>query len=269
MKKKEISFTKTEGLGNDFVAFHEGDLDGIDNMADFAMQACDRRLGVGGDGIIIIGPSKDADASFRIFNSDGSEAMMCGNGIRCAAIFASYNGIVGKNAGEFRFKTKSGIKVVRFVGESDVRVDMGEPVVGGNLSVNGTLGKNVSMGNPHFVIVSKDIYALDLEKIGPKFENAPVFPARTNTEFIKVLDRKNIEMRVGERGAGETLACGTGACASVGAAASDNLTYRAAAVRMRGGKLDIDWSKADNHVYMTGPAEIRAIGKFFFSKQRQ
>ncbi|MDR1027415.1 MAG: diaminopimelate epimerase [Rickettsiales bacterium] len=270
MSKKEINFTKMQGLGNDFVVVRAEDIAGVENISDFVKKICDRRFGVGGDGVgVILAKPEGADAEFRIFNSDGSEAMMCGNGIRGAAIYARDNGIVGKDKKEIAFKTKSGIKVVSFVG-GDVRVDMGEPIIYGDMVVNGKTGKNVSMGNPHFVIVyNKDIGDLDLECIGPKFENAPVFPDRTNTEFVKILDRKNIDMRVWERGAGETLACGTGACASAVAAATDDLTDREVRIHMRGGNLNIDWKKSDNRVYMTGPAETSFIGKFFFNRQKQ
>ena len=253
------------GIGNDYVyidCFHNK----IDNPAELARAVSDRHFAVGGDGLILICPSKIADVKMQIFNADGSEAEMCGNGVRCVARFAFDNGLVGKK--EISVETLAGVKHLEIINDENVRVDMGKPTIGEKLLVNEKVGTKVSVGNPHFVIVEKKIDDLDLKKIGPTFENTPVFPDRTNTEFIQIIDKNNIKMRVWERGSGETLACGTGACASVSACSADGLINRRATVHLLGGKLNIDWSESNGHIYMTGGATTPFVGEFFWQKQK-
>lgn len=261
---KTIAFTKMHGAGNDYIyvdCFHNV----VKNPVELARAVSDRHFGVGADGLILVCPSDVADLKMRIFNADGSEGEMCGNGSRCVARFAFENGLVKKK--EISLETLAGIKHLLILDDGNVRVDMGEPVIGEKLSVNGRLGKKVSMGNPHFVIVADRLDDLDLEKIGPDFENAPVFPNRTNTEFVKITGRNSIDMRVWERGSGETLACGTGACASVAACASDGLTDKNVDVCLIGGKLKVEWNGANNHIYMTGGATAICKGEYYWNQK--
>ena len=268
-----MKFTKMHGIGNDYVyvnCFQET----VENPSEVAKFVSDRHFGIGSDGLILIKPSKVADCYMEMYNADGSNSAMCGNGIRCVAKYVYDYGLTDKT--EIDVETAAGIKhIVLTIKDGKVekaRVDMGEPilkpelvpVVGeGEMLVNEPImvdGEEyrmtcVSMGNPHAVVfLDEDVKNLEIEKIGPKFENHERFPARVNTEFMYVLDRNTMNLRVWERGSGETWACGTGTCASVVASVLNGLTERNVLVHLLGGDLEIYWSAEDNHVYMTGPA---------------
>lgn len=268
-----MDFTKWQGCGNDFVLV-DCLQEKIRDYAAFARKVCDRHYGVGADGILVVLPSEKADFCMRIFNTDGSEAEMCGNGIRCFARYLYDNGIA--KGTEFTVETGAGILVPKIVTEDGaakaVCVDMGKPVLAGDeIPVTGfgkgqvvsepieVAGKTyamtcVSMGNPHCVIFVEDIASCGIERIGALFESHERFPRKTNTEFVEVRDRKHMRMRVWERGAAITLACGTGACATLVAAVLNDKADKKAEIELDGGKLVIEW--ADNgHIYMTGPAE--------------
>lgn len=267
-----MRFTKMHGLGNDFVVIEADGFDFAD-CRDLAVRMCDRHFGVGGDGLIITGRDSVCDIFMRIINSDGSEPEMCGNGIRCVAKYAWERGLVDKP--QFTVRTLAGTilpevfiedgKVVR------VKVDMGEPILKPrNIpvlldtdltgeSVLSAAGRDftfipVSMGNPHCVIFVEELDAVPLAEWGPAIENHPLFPRKTNVEFVEVLGPEEMRMKVWERGAGETLACGTGACATLVAAALTGRTGRQAVIHLAGGDLFIEWQSSSNHVYMTGPA---------------
>lgn len=269
-----IEFTKYHGLGNDFIL--------IDNRANSepiitaeqAIQMCDRHFGIGADGVIFALPGQDdTDYTMRIFNSDGSEPEMCGNGIRCLAQFLSdLEGTAARS--HYRIHTLAGVMIPKLEVNGNVKVDMGLPqltaaqipttlaqadekVIDATLEVAGQSWTVtcVSMGNPHCITFVDDAAAIPLETIGPKFEHHPAFPQRTNTEFIQVVRSDYLKMRVWERGAGATLACGTGACASVVAAVLTGRSDRRCTVELPGGCLEIEWSEVDQKVYMTGPAE--------------
>ncbi|WP_066382616.1 diaminopimelate epimerase [Anabaena sp. CA = ATCC 33047] len=276
-----IEFTKYHGLGNDFIL--------IDNRAskspvvtpEQAIELCDRHFGIGADGVIFALPgAKDTDYTMRIFNSDGSEPEMCGNGIRCLAAFLADLEGLSRTKDTYRIHTLAGVITPQLMPDGEVKVDMGLPrllaseipttltaadakVINQPLEVEGTTWDVtcVSMGNPHCITFVEDVAAIPLETIGPKFEHHPVFPQRTNTEFIQVVSRDYLKMRVWERGAGITLACGTGACASLVAGVLTGKCDRAAVVELPGGLLHIEWSEADQRVYMTGPAERVFTGK--------
>ena len=267
-------FTKMHGCGNDYI-YVDCTKEMLKNPAELALRWSDRRFGIGGDGLILICPSDSVDFRMEMYNVDGSLGAMCGNGIRCVAKFVYDKGLTDKT--ELAIETGSGIKYLELTTEDGkvvlVRVDMGMPetaaetipVVGLGESV---IGKDVemagqrwnmtcvSMGNPHAVVRCEDPALLELEKIGPEFENALIFPDRVNTEFIQVLSRKELNMRVWERGSGETLACGTGACASAYAAYINGLADEAVTVHLRGGDLKIEYNKESGHIFLTGPAEI-------------
>ena len=269
-----IEFSKYQGLGNDFIL--------VDNRHSIepvvtperAISMCDRHFGIGGDGVIFVLPgTTDTDYSMRIYNSDGSEPEMCGNGIRCLAKFIAElegNNEVNKS---YRIDTLAGVIIPKLESNGEVTVDMGEPeltaakipttlagaeekVVAQPLEVGARTWSvtTVSMGNPHCITFVEDISAIALAEIGPLFEHHTVFPQRTNTEFIEVVSSDYIKMSVWERGAGITLACGTGACASVVAGVLNNKCDRSCTVELPGGCLQINWSAEDNRVYMTGPA---------------
>ena len=266
-----IEFTKWQGCGNDFVLVDDRS-ESIKDPAELSRKMCDRHYGIGADGLIIIRPSDKADTRMRIYNTDGSEAEMCGNGIRCFARWVYELGLVPGE--EFTVETGAGILVHKENGRiTGVRVDMGQPVLdaekiptkgfGTGRVVDKTievLGETyhvtcVSMGNPHCVVLWDDLSTLDIEKLGPAFENHPAFPNRVNTEFVSVRDKNHVRMRVWERGAAVTMACGTGACATLTACVLNDRTERKAEIELDGGKLFIEWSEKDNHIYMTGPAE--------------
>ena len=255
-----LNFTKMHGLGNDYV-YLDCTAGEPDDLPGLARRVSDRHFGVGSDGLICICPSKQADFRMRMFNADGSEGEMCGNGIRCVGKFVYDKGLTHKTS-DLTIETLAGVKHLELYlkeGRVDrVTVDMGVPETRPPIELE-VLGRTwqvwpVSMGNPHAVIFLDGVDGLDLPAMGPSFEHHPVFPNRTNTEFVQVLDPIHLKMRVWERGSGETLACGTGACATVAAAVQAGLAGRQATVQLLGGDLDIRWSEEDGHLYMTGPA---------------
>lgn len=264
-------FVKMHGLGNDFVIidFRAG-LPARPDFSGLARRLCPRRFGIGADGLVAMCDSQVADLGMRIFNPDGSEAEMCGNGIRCLAKYAYEHGGVPK--AEMSIETPAGIKTVNLVVEAgrvtQVAVDMGPPDFGA-VGVPLRVGTHtfsmtaLSMGNPHCVIPVQDLSAVDLESLGPVIESLPLFPQRTNVEFVQVLAPDHLKARVWERGAGATLACGTGACAALAALARQDLSLRRAVVDLPGGSLQIEW-RADGHVIMTGPASEVFRGEFVY-----
>lgn len=270
-----IEFTKYHGLGNDFIL--------IDNRSDSqpavsperAKELCDRHFGIGADGVIFALPGQeDTDYTMRIFNSDGSEPEMCGNGIRCLAHFLSTLEASSTQPGQYRIHTLGGVMVPKLQPNGQVTVDMGVPrllaaeipttlgatgqkVIEQPLEVGGQSWSVtcVSMGNPHCVTFVEDVADVPLEIIGPQFEHHPAFPQRTNTEFVQVVRSDYLKMRVWERGAGATLACGTGACAVLVAGVLTGKCQHRATVELPGGCLEIEWStSAEQRIYMTGPA---------------
>ena len=269
-----MKFTKMQGLGNDYVyvnCFEEK----IENPPAVARYVSDRHFGIGSDGLIMINPSEVADFEMEMYNADGSRGEMCGNGIRGVAKYVYDYGLTDKT--QISVETLGGIKYLDLTVEDGkvvlVKVDMGKPelksdlipiisenekVIDEPIEVDGQVYHmtGVSMGNPHTVIYVDDVKNLDLEKIGPKFENHERFPKRINTEFVHCIDRNTVEMRVWERGSGETLACGTGACAVAVASILNNLTDTRVTVKLLGGDLQIEWDREKNHVFMTGPAKV-------------
>ncbi|MEW5762172.1 MAG: diaminopimelate epimerase [Bacillota bacterium] len=274
-----MRFVKMHGLGNDFVV-----LDGWreplpEAPGTLARRICDRHFGVGADGLVLIGPSRQADVGMRIFNPDGSEAEMCGNAIRCVARYVHERAYV--TGDRIRVETPAGVMEPRLVLRGGrvaaVRVDMGKPrLERGEIPMEGPPGRvveeplevagstlrltAVSMGNPHAVLFVDDVQEIDLLALGPALENHPVFPRRTNVEFVQVLGPRAVRVRVWERGAGATLACGTGACAAVVAGVITGRTAREVTVHLPGGDLEVAWA-ADGQVYLTGPAEEVFEGK--------
>ena len=267
-----MKFTKMHGCGNDYVyvnLFEET----IADPAQLSIAVSDRHFGIGSDGLITIGPSDVADFRMRIYNADGSEAEMCGNGIRCVAKYVYDHELTSQTT--ITVETGAGIKTLDLLVENgkvtQVTVDMGEPilapeeipviaegmrVVDEPILVDGKEWRMtcVSMGNPHAVVFVDDVANLELEKYGPDFENHTRFPKRTNTEFVQVHSRTETSMRVWERGSAETLACGTGTCASVMACILNGYTDNKVLVHLRGGDLVIEYNPDNNHIYMTGPA---------------
>lgn len=268
-----LRFVKMHGLGNDFIVVNALEEKLPADLNELARRVCHRRFGIGADGLIIVLPSDRADLRMRIFNPDGSEPEMCGNGIRCFARYVYETGLVREP--EIRVETLAGIIKPRLIlkegGVTGVRVDMGEPrlerekipmtgsgspVVDEPVVVDGGIwrGTCVSMGNPHCVFFVENVAEAPVTTVGPAVENHPLFPQRTNVEFIEVLNRSELKMRVWERGAGETLACGTGACAAAVAGVLTGRSDREVTVHLAAGDLEIEWSPENNHVYMTGPA---------------
>jgi len=268
-----LKFIKMHGLGNDYV-YMDAINQKIDDRKNLAIKVSNRNFGIGSDGLILICESKIADFKMQMFNADGSEAEMCGNGIRCVGKFVYDNNMTNKDI--ITVETLAGIKTLKLFIKNGkvekVRVDMGEPILQANkipVISDEEIVKNlnlkieerefkftcVSMGNPHAVtFIKEDISKFDIQKYGKIAENNKAFPKRANIEFINVIDENNLKMRVWERGSGETLACGTGACASVVAAILNGLTKRNVTVELLGGKLEIEWNKQDNHIYMIGSA---------------
>ena len=269
-----MKFTKMQGLGNDYV-YVDCTKEELAAPADIARAVSDRHYGIGSDGLILIKPSNAADFYMEMYNADGSRSAMCGNGIRCVGKFLYDNGIAKKNV--ITVETLSGIKTLKIEAKNGkaefITVDMGKPVLtprdipvifDGERMVNEPLqvmGKEyritaVSMGNPHAVVFCDEVQGLDLEKIGPFFENAPIFPERVNTEFIRIISGAELEMRVWERGSGETFACGTGACAAVAAAVLNGHCKRGEeiTVKLKCGNLMITYAE-NSHIYMRGAAE--------------
>jgi len=268
-----MKFTKMQGLGNDYIYINcTKGYESIENPGELSKKLSDRHFGIGGDGIILICDSDLADFKMRMFNKDGSESEMCGNGIRCVGKYVYDFGLTKKN--NITIETLAGIKNLKLnISKGKVEsvcVDMGEPILEPNkiplkcdnnkniielnLLDNKFIFHCVSMGNPHAITVIDDIKNFDVNKFGKLVESDYHFPKKTNVEFIQILDTNNIKMRVFERGSGETLACGTGACASVVSCVLNGLTERKVKVNLLGGFLDIEYNESDNHVYMTGPA---------------
>ncbi len=274
----KIDFVKMHGLGNDFILIDclSKSLGDSSFLSYLAKKLCNRNFGIGADGLMLILASSKADLQMRIFNSDGTEAQMCGNGIRCFAKYAYENKLISKN--KFTVETLAGIITPELIFKdkeiSGIKVDMGIPklerreipmegedtptVVDETLKIDSKYVFKitcVSMGNPHCIIFVNNVQSIPVDEIGPKIENHPLFPEKTNVEFIQVLNKQEINFRVWERGVGETLACGTGACAALVAAVLNKKTDREATIHLPGGDLDIQWAD-DGHVYMTGPAEL-------------
>lgn len=267
-----MKFTKMHGIGNDYVyvnCFQET----VENPEAVAIKVSDRHFGIGSDGLILIKPSDVADFEMDMYNADGSRGAMCGNGIRCVGKYVYDYGLTDKTS--ITVNTLSGIKYLELTVEDgkvkEVRVNMGAPILKAadvpmicdkEQAINEPIlvdGKEyfitgVSMGNPHAITYMDDVKNLEIEKIGPKFENHPCFPNRVNTEFVKVLDEHTVEMRVWERGSGETMACGTGACAVAVASVLNGHTQDEVTVKLLGGDLRIFWNREENLVYMIGPA---------------
>ncbi len=278
----KLNFTKMEGLGNDYVyvnCFKEN----VENPSELSVRVSDRHFGIGSDGLILIKPSEVADFTMEMYNADGSQSEMCGNGIRCVGKYVYDYGLTDKE--EIAVETLAGIKYLKFVidrkGANDrgtvamVTVNMGEPIFTPSevpVAIDEDLDKVVdypvtidgkdynitcvSMGNPHCVTFVEDTDTFPLEEVGPKFESNPLFPRRVNAEFVQVVSRDYLKMRVWERGSGETLACGTGTCATVVASILNGITEDEVTVRLLGGELIIKWDRETNLVYMTGPAKV-------------
>ena len=266
-----MKFEKWQGCGNDFVLIDRRETDSIDGID--AKKICDRHFGIGADGVIFILPSTVASARMRIFNADRSEAEMCGNGIRCFAKYLIGHGLVDQKI--IPIETGAGVLTVELKGD-DVTVDMGEPILEGDrIPVIGFGDRRiidepiaisdgreyqmtcVSMGNPHCVVFLDSFEGFDqdrLENLGPRFENHEKFPRKINTEFVHAIDRQTLRMRVWERGAGNTLACGTGACATAVAGVLSGRSERRVKILLDGGELELEWRASDNHVMMSGAA---------------
>ncbi|MCM1038654.1 MAG: diaminopimelate epimerase [Ruminococcus sp.] len=279
-----MKFTKMHGCGNDYI-YINGFTEHIPSAdkPELVRKISDRHFGIGGDGAIFINPTSEADFEMEMYNADGSRAEMCGNGIRCVAKYVYDNKLTDKT--KISIISCGQIKYLELFLKNDkvdiVRVNMGSPVLEPQkIPVLADAGKEkmvaepitvkdieykmtcVSMGNPHAVVFMDDVENLAIEKIGPHFETHELFPKRTNTEFVKVIDRRNVQMRVWERGTGETLACGTGCCATVVACILNGLTDETVTVKLLGGELEITWDRTENLVYMTGPAETVFEGNY-------
>ena len=271
---KKVKFTKMHGCGNDYV-FIDCTKELIDNPEKVSEYVSDRHFGIGSDGLILICPSDVADFRMKMYNADGSEGSMCGNGVRCIAKYVYDKGLTDKT--NISLETKSGIKYLELTVENEkvvkVKVNMGAPILKPSdipvksdkdvfidelVEVDGVDYRVtcVSMGNPHAVTFVDDTSSIPIEKIGPKFENHPIFPDRVNTEFVQLIGRNEVNMRVWERGSGETLACGTGTCATVVACVLNDKTDDEVMVHLLGGDLFIKYDRENDTVWMTGPAEI-------------
>lgn len=256
-----MKFTKMQGVGNDYVyvnCFEET----VEEPAETAIKVSRRHFGIGSDGLILIGPSEKADCRMRMFNADGSEGEMCGNAIRCVGKYVYEHGIIQKES--LAVETLGGVKVLELTVKDGkvpcVTVDMGEPQLTSELPESIMVERQayefvgISVGNPHAVYFVDDVETLDLEKMGPAFENHSRFPERVNSEFVQVIDKSHIRMRVWERGSGETYGCGTGATASVMACILMGYTDSTVEVALTGGKLTIRWDREKGRAYMTGEA---------------
>lgn len=280
-----MKFVKMHGTGNDYVYINCFEEPFPENPSELSVKISDRHFGVGSDGLILICPSETADFQMIMYNADGSRSQMCGNGIRCVGKYVYDIGMTDKRV--ITVETLAGIKKLELNIEegavSSIKVDMGAPILEPSkipvLSGDGMFLKRpvevcgsvwhvtaVSMGNPHGVVFLDDIKNLDLEKLGPAFENHPLFPERVNAEFVRVCDRESLEMRVWERGTGETMSCGTGCCAVLVAAVLGGYADRKAKVTVPGGTLLIEWDEKTGSVFMTGPAEFVFSGEYPFSK---
>ena len=268
-----MKFTKMQGAGNDYV-YINGFTEHVEDKVTFVKQISDRHFGVGSDGAIFINPSETADFEMEMYNADGSRSEMCGNGIRCVGKYVYDHGLTDKK--DITVESFGRVKYLTLFPGRDgriesVRVNMGAPVLKGSeipvridkdtvigepITVNGTEYRMtcVSMGNPHAVVFIDDTDNLDIESVGPVFENHELFPNRTNTEFVQVIDKSHVKMRVWERGTGETLACGTGCCATTVACILNGLTGDEVTVKVLGGEIIVKWDRENNLIYMTGPA---------------
>ena len=275
-----MKFTKMHGCGNDYV-YINGFTEHIEDKVSFVKAVSDRHFGVGGDGAFFINPSEIADFEMEMYNADGTRAEMCGNGIRCVAKYVYDKGLTDKTS--ITIESFGKVKVIELTVENNevtqVRVNMGKPILKASeipvVSQKEPVVKEkivvkdkeyemtcVSMGNPHAVVFIDDVTNLEIEAVGPYFENHEAFPNRTNTEFVKVKDRNTVQMRVWERGTGETLACGTGCCATLVACVLNGLTDRKATIEVLGGKIQVEWDEESDCVFMTGPATIVFEGEF-------
>jgi diaminopimelate epimerase len=274
----ELRFTKMHGAGNDFVVL-DGVRDSLPPLEPLAARLCDRHFGIGADQLLVVRPSQAADFRMEIFNADGSQVEMCANGIRCFYKYLRDRGLTA--ADEIAVETLSGVVRPRWAGEGRVRVEMGRPVLA-PAKIPTTLGSgdgpvlevplqvegetlrvsSVSMGNPHAVIEVDDPETAPVERLGPRIEHHPAFPNRVNAEFVSILGRDRIRQRTWERGAGETLACGSGACAVAVVSMLRGLVERRVSVELRGGVLEIEWERDDAPVVMTGPAAEVYTGAF-------
>ena len=274
-----MNFTKMHGCGNDYV-YVDCTKGMIENLGEISRKVSHRHFGIGSDGLILICSSDVADFRMAMYNADGSEGAMCGNGIRCVAKYVYDKGLTDKK--NLSIETKSGIKKLELTVEdgkvSLVKVNMGAPIlkskdipvavdtdkcIDADINVDGKVYKItcVSMGNPHAgTFIDEDVNKFPLDKIGPKFENHPMFPDRVNTEFVQVLNRHEVNMRVWERGSGETLACGTGTCATVVACVLNGLTEDEITVHLLGGDILVKYDRDNDTVWMTGPAAIAFEG---------
>jgi diaminopimelate epimerase len=256
-----MRFTKMQGCGNDFLIFEPGEVEGKD-LPDLALMACDRHFGVGADGILIPAPSWTADLEMVYLNSDGSTSEMCGNGLRCLARYAKDRGMVGGEA--ISVATGAGVKKILLFDDGSSQVDMGAPHFDAEVGAGGFRFLRVSMGNPHAVAFLENeaaVDTLDLSTVGPPIEEDPIFPEKTNVEFGFARGRHNIRMRIWERGAGETLASGSGSCAVAVAAVRKNLAQSPVSVYMDGGAVQIEWAGDGEPVYIEGPAEYVCEGE--------
>lgn len=284
-----MKFTKMQGIGNDYV-YIDCTKKELEKPEKISQIVSDRHFGIGSDGLILILNSKIADFKMEIYNADGSQAEMCGNGIRCVAKFVYDKGLTDKT--KLKIETLAGIKELELNVENGkvktVKVDMGEPIleaekipvyIDEKMKAEGVMPTSViknlkleaynqnftftcvSMGNPHAITFIENVEKFDVKKFGSVFEVAKAFPKKSNIEFVEITDKENINMRVWERGSGETMACGTGSCASVVACILNNKTSNKVKVHLLGGELYIEWNKENNHIYMTGPAEIVFEGK--------
>ena len=276
---KGMTFVKMHGIGNDYIYFDCVNNPAPSNPGQLAVTLSNRHTGIGGDGIILVTPSGKADFGMRIFNADGSEASMCGNGIRCVGKMVYEHGLTDRDA--LSIETLAGIRHLKLHCDGDgrvcsVTVDMGEPSILPHevgvaadsplmaAEVDGLSGVKltaVGMGNPHGVVVVNDLDTTDVHGLGRQLEMHPMWTDRANIEFVEIISRNQLRMRVWERGSGETMACGTGTCASVVACAMLGLADREASVDLLGGTLDVRWDETDNHVYMTGGAVEVFTGK--------
>ena len=276
-----MKFAKMQGCGNDYVyvnCFEEE----VSDRPELSRVVSNRNFGIGSDGLICICPSDTADFKMDMYNADGSSAQMCGNGIRCIGKYVFEKGMTDKKT--ITVETLAGIKTLELNVEDGVVktvcVDMGSPELRPQFIPIAEHGKDfidrsvivgseeyfvtaLSVGNPHAVVFVKDVDALDLKTLGPKFENHPLFPERVNTEFVQVIDRNTLKMRVWERGSGETLACGTGSTATLVASALNGHTGNSATIRLLGGELFIEWDREKNKLYMTGPAVLVFDGELY------
>ena len=268
-----MKFTKMHGCGNDYVyvnGFEEHIPD--EKKSELAIRLSNRNFGIGSDGLIFINPGKIAEFEMEMYNADGSRSEMCGNGIRCVGKYIYDHGLSDKT--QISVESAGAVKYGKI---EKVRVNMGSPILESKLvpvisdnekvideSINVCSNEYkmtcVSMGNPHAVVFMEDVENLDIDAIGPYFENHERFPKRTNTEFVKIIDRNHVFMRVWERGTGETLACGTGCCATAVACVLNNLTDERVNVKVLGGNIEIEWDRKENVVYMTGPATVSFEG---------